>query len=303
MKEIHLEVTLKCPFNCVHCSGFANMSHKHISFSTIKKRLEKLQIIKKKIAELVITGGEPTTRNDLPEILKNARGFCNNLSLFTTGSNGRSKLGDNYWNHLKFSGLNTVVFSVHSIDHRINDKFFGEKITKTTLNSILSANKAGLISEINCVLTKMNILTLNETVESLLSIYGASKIRLLRFVSQGRGANCFDKYGVNANTIEALIKYLKTRFEEKVHFEGFPKLHRCRSNHHIGDGCQFGNGLIYIDVNGVILPCPAVKQNSNTIIGKLEETKDIKKIFRSGVSCAKRIDAKLDQFWCLSQAS
>ncbi len=303
MKEIHFEVTLNCPFRCIHCSSLAANNIEHVDLTTIKYRLNKLGVLKEQIAEIVLTGGEPLTRSDLKEIINQAHAISRKVSLFTIGHTGVTVPEESQWRQLKDTGLDSVVYSVHSIDEDVNNSFFRASVLKHTLKSLQNAKAVGMRVEVNSVLTLKNAPSLRSTIHVLTSQYGVEKVRLLRFVGQGRGARKTSELLVDANTAETLIISLKESFGDHIHIEGFPKLHRCRSNEKIGTGCQFGTGFFHIDVDGFVLPCPAVKRNVATLIGNIDQCRDIKKLFRSGAKHAKNVIASMDEFLCFSQAS
>ncbi|PIN87156.1 hypothetical protein COV19_01030 [Candidatus Woesearchaeota archaeon CG10_big_fil_rev_8_21_14_0_10_44_13] len=301
--EIHFELTLKCLFNCIHCSGSAFKDYDHVELSKIQTRLKKLEALKGDIAELVLTGGEPLLREDLNDIIRFSSVPANSVTLFTTG-NAMGKIPSiSDWEEYNSSGLDKVVFSVHSIDENVNNAYFRANVLKNTLESIKKAGAAGMKVQTNCVLTKKNIGSVDQTIYALTSDYGVEKVRLLRFVSQGRGVEQNDELYVDPATSKEIIIALKEKYGGLFHAEGFPSLHRCRSNEYIGPGCQLGTGFFYIDTKGDVLPCPAVKRNLHTRLGNIDGCQYIKRLFYFGAKIAEGIDARDDEFRCLSQAS
>ncbi len=302
MKEIHFEVTLNCPFGCVHCSSLSGYGIEHVNLATIKSRLNKLGVLKKQIAEIVLTGGEPLTRSDLKEIINHAHHNFKKVILFTVGHTGVAIIEESQWREFKVAGLDSVVCSVHSINEDTNDSFFRAPVLRHTLKSLQNAKAAGMSVEVNCVFTLRNAFNLASTIHVLTSQYGVEKVRLLRFVSQGRGAMKTDQLLVGAKITETLILSLKERFGDYIHIEGFPSLHRCRSNEQVGTGCQFGTNFFHIDVDGYVLPCPAVKRNVTSIIGNIDHCKDVENLFHPRAYHAKNAIANMDEFLCLSQS-
>lgn len=297
-REIQLELTLKCPFNCIHCSGSAFLGHKHIYLIIIKNRINKLRKLFNNINELVLTGGEPLLRKDLADIIKLSKKISKKVTLFTTGNPRIVK-----WQEFKELGLNKVVFSIHSINKDINDYFFQDKALDTTLKSMENAQIAGLNTEVNCVLTKKNFSTIDKTIKELISKHKVKRVRLLRFVNQGRAKDNNESLSLDPEILNNIIKKLMNKYKELVHPEGFPSLHRCRSNQEIGPGCQFGSGFLYIDTQGNILPCPAVKRNPRTIIGNIDEINSLEDFNKRSMNIQESISKENDEFECLSQAS
>ncbi|UWG97582.1 MAG: radical SAM protein [Candidatus Dehalobacter alkaniphilus] len=100
-----LEVTERCNLNCNFCFASSGGEKKDSSFEQIREWLEHLVEAGKPFIHL--SGGEPTVRNDLPEIisLANQMGFPY-IQLNTNGL--RLSLDPEYVRRLKEAGLSSV---------------------------------------------------------------------------------------------------------------------------------------------------------------------------------------------------
>ncbi len=100
LKGYALDVTSKCNLNCPVCYTKSLNSKPDISLGFIKKQLAK---IKNKGLYIHITGGEPTQRDDLPEIIRLIARSGNLAAMNTNGIRIVEERG--YLKKLKKSGL------------------------------------------------------------------------------------------------------------------------------------------------------------------------------------------------------
>lgn len=79
LQKVYLELTERCPYNCVHCFCPRDSQEQEMSASEIKSYLD--QLFELGTLFLTITGGEPLIRKDFDEIYVYAkkRGFLINL--------------------------------------------------------------------------------------------------------------------------------------------------------------------------------------------------------------------------------
>jgi radical SAM protein with 4Fe4S-binding SPASM domain len=77
--------TLRCKMNCPHCLA-ADQPMEDMALSTVDKLLE--QVVRMNIAEFLITGGEPTCRPDLPEVIDMLHRRSINWTLNTAANPG-----------------------------------------------------------------------------------------------------------------------------------------------------------------------------------------------------------------------
>ncbi len=89
------KITTKCNLNCKHCP-WKNWGKEDISTEKWFKILEKAR--EKGAIHLVIEGGEPTTRDDLNEIISYAKNLGMLVMVITNGTNDLSEYEpDNFW--------------------------------------------------------------------------------------------------------------------------------------------------------------------------------------------------------------
>ncbi len=120
IKNVRISITDKCNFRCVYCmpaEGLQWLKRSEIlSFEEIE-RLSRL-LVSMGVEQLRITGGEPTVRKDLPELIRMLHGIegLKSLSLTTNGY-----LLKNLAGKLAEAGLTRINVSLDSL---VQDKFF-----------------------------------------------------------------------------------------------------------------------------------------------------------------------------------
>lgn len=141
-----------CPLHCKGCYAAqepAMRIDKSLSTQDWKFIIDKCR--EDGIAQLTFTGGEPTQREDLIELIDYARWHITRLN--TNGIN----LTLNYAKKLFDADLDGVQLTLYSQDAGVHDTLVGRKgAWPKTVQSIKNALKAGLSVSINTPLVRMN---------------------------------------------------------------------------------------------------------------------------------------------------
>ncbi len=152
--RVDMTLTFRCQNNCVHC--YAGGSHETDELGTGEWKQVIDQLHRVGVFILTFTGGEPTLREDLPELLS----YGQNKGLVTgLITNGRRLTDKKYVKVLEESGLDFVQVTLESHRSEVHDLMTGVKgswnetvagienliPTKiyTTTNSTLSRHNAG----------------------------------------------------------------------------------------------------------------------------------------------------------------
>ena len=120
------EVTNRCNFNCRFCFARGGESPApDKSLERIRKDIEDMVIPGKSLVQL--SGGEPTVRDDLPEIVRYAKS-CG-AKYVQLNTNGRRLAADqDYLRRLKEAGLSFVFLQFDGTDDKIYDALRGESL-------------------------------------------------------------------------------------------------------------------------------------------------------------------------------
>lgn len=139
-----------CNQNCVHCyaAGQNLVSEEELSTDDWKKIIDKCK--KAMIPQLTFTGGEPTMRDDLFELIDYAQWFVTRLN-----TNG-IKLTREYCENLKKVSLDSIQITFYSENEDIHNKLVGASQYANTLAGIENAVETGLNVSINTPLCTLN---------------------------------------------------------------------------------------------------------------------------------------------------
>lgn len=130
-----LNVTLRCNLRCPMCYTSSPIFGRDLPIEDIR---DLSNMHKKKT--IVICGGEPTVRNDLPEIIE----AINDRNVPLLSTNGIRLADYDYLLKLKKSGLKYILFSFNGFDDEIYKKINGRPLLKTKLLALENAKKAGM---------------------------------------------------------------------------------------------------------------------------------------------------------------
>ncbi|MBO4915631.1 MAG: radical SAM protein [Oscillospiraceae bacterium] len=139
-----------CNQKCVHCyaAGQAHAGEKELSTQEWKKIIDRCRAVC--IPQLTFTGGEPTLREDLPELISYAKWFVTRLN-----TNG-IRLTKDYCAELKRASLDSVQITFYSSEEEIHNRLVGAAHFRDTVEGIENALEAGISLSVNTPLCTLN---------------------------------------------------------------------------------------------------------------------------------------------------
>ena len=139
-----------CNQKCVHCyaAGQHEAEVTELDTEHCIEVIKKLQTIG--IPQITFTGGEPTMRKDLPELVKAASWFVTRLN--TNGINMTPEL----CRQLALASLDSVQITFYSDNEDVHNTLVGAKMYSKTFEGIKNAIDAGLAVSINTPLCTLN---------------------------------------------------------------------------------------------------------------------------------------------------
>ncbi len=139
-----------CNQKCIHCYAAGQMLSDEEELST-EDWIEILKMCRAAgIPQVTFTGGEPTMREDLIPLIKEARWFISRLN-----TNG-IKLTEAYCRELRKAELDSVQITFYSQDPDIHNTLVGAPQYSHTVSGIENALAAGLSVSINTPLCTLN---------------------------------------------------------------------------------------------------------------------------------------------------
>lgn len=139
-----------CNQKCVHCYAADQKcaEEKELTTEEWKKIIGILR--KEKVSQITFTGGEPTIREDIPELIKEGRWFITRLN-----TNG-VRLTENYCRRLREAELDNLQVTFYSCDEEIHNRLVGAPNYQKTLAGIKNAIAAGINMSINTPICRLN---------------------------------------------------------------------------------------------------------------------------------------------------
>ncbi len=139
-----------CNQKCLHCYAAGQPMGEMVELSTQewKQALGKLR--QANIPQVTFTGGEPTLRDDLVELVREAEWFVTRLN-----TNGRL-LTEQLCRDLYSASLDSVQVTLYSADEAAHNALVGAPGFADTVQGIRNAVESGLIVSINTPLCSLN---------------------------------------------------------------------------------------------------------------------------------------------------
>jgi pyrroloquinoline quinone biosynthesis protein E len=151
------ELTHRCPLQCPYCSNPIDLDRKSQELDTATWKRVFSEAHELGILQLHLSGGEPTVRDDLADIVAH----CSGLGLYTNLITSGVLLNEERLRALIDSGLDHVQLSLQDVDPVNADQIAGFKgghSKKIALGAMVV--KAGLPLTVNAVIHRRNIDTL-----------------------------------------------------------------------------------------------------------------------------------------------
>ncbi len=187
----------KCKF--CYAAGQTNSCVKELDTLQWQKILDKLY--KANIPMVTFTGGEPTMRKDLPELVAHAKKFVTRLN--TNGVRLTSELV----NELKKAGLDSVQVTLYSCDESAHNELVGCSHFADTINGIKNAVEQGLDISINTPLCRKNADYL-KTLDFIKSL-GVRFVTVSGLICTGMAEINHEEFDLNEDELFDILKKAK----------------------------------------------------------------------------------------------
>ncbi len=196
--RMDLALTYRCNNDCPHCYNARPRDYPELDTESWKRILDKLWDLG--VPHIVFTGGEPTLRNDLPELIAYAqlKGQITGLN-----TNARRLQDAKYVQQLVDAGLDHVQITVESCDEAIHDQMVHARgAFRQTIAGLRCALASRLYVMTNTTMLRTNVHTIPQTLDFLAEI-GVPTIGLNALIYSGRGANV--RTGLDESQLQPLL--------------------------------------------------------------------------------------------------
>lgn len=218
IEDLRITLTHTCNFSCFFC----HMEGEDELQGMLKP--EEIALVAKVgmefgVKTVKLTGGEPTLRRDLIQIIRLLKEIgIKEVSMTTNGV-----LLSNLAYKLKEAGLDRVNISLHALDRELFKEITGVDALSKVIEGIRAAINAGLRPvKLNFVVTKKNLSQLDKIIEFAESL-GVDELHLIELHPVGLGKDAFN-YHVNLDSVEKAISEKANKIEiRNKHFR--PRYH------------------------------------------------------------------------------
>jgi len=209
---VHFEINWNCNQNCVFCYNywrdFADFPA-NPSLGFIKRVINRLN--SKDVTELVISGGEPTLRRDLAEILHYASPLFPYVRLNTNGTCISDQLADAIRNDSV-----DVLVSLHAASRSMYSKIVNRDHFNIVISNMRKLLRRGIDFTAMFVATRRNLSEL-ELVGKLLDKMGVKRLSVARVCYFKRCSPRFEELELHRNDVLTLNDICKKIINETKH--------------------------------------------------------------------------------------
>lgn len=296
----HLSITNKCNMACKYCSvrKLHKTCDKELSTKQWKEIITKLADWG--VFQIGFTGGEPTLRKDLPELVEHVhKQGC----VFNLTTNGWF-LDERLVYKLVCSGMKQCQISLDSHLPKVHDKLRGNNSHNRVINSIKILKNYGVAVGIDCVVSKNNIKDILKFIEWI----KRENIPYLTLIKLKKGDLSDEQYNslaLDYFEYSNIIKLVCSRRENKnpnitLDCGSVSNLQQVASKEKFSEipiaGCPIGHHLICISPNGEIYACAALLDKKfclgNILKDNIKEVWKNNSLLKSFRLIKKKVDEK-----------
>lgn len=264
--RVDLALTFRCQNNCVHCYAGGPHETEEMNTEQWKTVIDRLHGIG--VFILTFTGGEPTLREDLPELLQYAQNKGMVTGLIT---NGRKLKDKDYIKTLEKVGLDFVQITLESHKPQTHDKMTGVKGSwKETVQGIKNAVSTQIYVTTNTTLSKHNAADFLETVDFIkeLNVTGFGTNSL---IYSGKANEISSGFVLPLETLKELLPKVRDRANQLgLKFLWYTPTQYCQF-----DPVSLGLGIksctaamvnVCVGPNGDVYPCQSYFESLGNIL-------------------------------------
>lgn len=264
--RMDLALTFNCQNNCVHC--YTGGPHKTDELTTEqwKKVIDRLHEIG--VFIVTFTGGEPTLRDDLPQLLQ----YAQNKGIVTgLVTNGRRLKDKNYVKTLEKTGLDFVQITLESHKPEVHDLMTGTRGSwKDTIAGIKNIIPTKIYTTTNTTLSKHNTEDFLETI-SFIKQLGVAGFGCNSLIYSGKAPEISDEFAVPIETLKELLPKVHDKANQLgLKFQWYTPTQYCRFDPvSLGLGvksCTAGMINMCVGPDGEVYPCQSYFESLGNIL-------------------------------------
>lgn len=262
--RMDLAVTYRCNNDCLHCYNARERSFPEMDTKAWQNILDKIWDLG--IPHVVFTGGEPTLRNDLPELIVYAemKGIITGLN-----TNGRRLSDPIFTKSLIDSGLDHVQITLESHDPVIHDQMVHcHGAWNQTVRGIQEVLKNNIYMMTNTTMLRTNYQMMEQTLTFLAEL-GVPTVGLNSLIYSGKGNEI--NSGLHEKELPPLLTLAKKKTDESgqklIWYTPTEYCHFDPVNEGLGvKGCTAAYYNMCIEPDGSVIPCQSYYSSLGNIL-------------------------------------
>ena len=264
--RVDLSVTFRCQNRCVHCYAGGSHETNELTTDEWKKVIDRLQEVG--VFILTFTGGEPTIREDLPDLLiyGQKKGLVTGLI-----TNGRNLTDEKYVKILEESGLDFVQVTLESHKPEVHDLMTGIKGSwKETVKGIKNLIPTNIYTTTNSTLSKYNAEYFLDTVDFIKEL-GVAAFGCNSLIYSGKAKDIAEDFAFPIEDLKILLPKIKDKASKLgLKFLWYTPTQYCKFNPvKLGLGiksCSAAMINMCIAPNGDVYPCQSYFESLGNIL-------------------------------------
>ncbi len=264
--RVDMALTFRCQSSCIHC--YAGGSHETEELTTKEWRQVIDLLHQVGVFILTFTGGEPTLREDLPELLSygQKKGLVTGLI-----TNGRRLRDETYVKLLEESGLDFVQITLESHKPVIHDLITGDKGSwKETVKGIKNLIPTQIYTTTNTTLSKHNVSDFLDTVDFLKEL-GIAAFGCNSLIYSGKAKDVREDFVLSLENLKVLLPKVQDRASKLgLKFLWYTPTQYCKFNPvQLGLGiksCSAAMINMCVGPNGDVFPCQSYFERLGNIL-------------------------------------
>ncbi|KAF3977509.1 MAG: pyrroloquinoline quinone biosynthesis protein PqqE [Methylococcales symbiont of Iophon sp. n. MRB-2018] len=250
------ELSYKCPLQCPYCSNPLDYAKHNSEISTADWKRVLSQARKMGAVQLGFSGGEPLTRQDLPELVCHARQLGYYSNLITSGYG----LNEDKIIQLKEAGLDHIQLSIQASSQELNDYIAATESYENKKIVAKLIKKHGYPMVLCVVIHRKNIHQM-EQILNMAEELGADYVELANTQYYGwahKNRDLLMPTKEQYEKAEAIAQAYKEKVADKMKiYYIIPDFHEDRPK-----PCMNGWGTTFLTIapDGVALPCHSARE-------------------------------------------
>ena len=198
--RLDLALTYRCNNNCIHCYAGGSRETRELSTNEWIRVIDK--IFELGIPHIVFTGGEPTLRDDLIQLIR----YAEERELVTgLVTNGRKLMDASYVDALVNAGIDHIQITLESHDEKVHDGITGVQGSwQETVQGLKNAIGTPVYTLTNTTLNTHNVDDIIETVNFVHNL-GLNQFACNGLIYSGKANAISEEFALKCEVLNDLL--------------------------------------------------------------------------------------------------